>query len=113
MDIYTKSESLIQRNARKRVSVSRMINPVRDYDSTEGVDDETENLVAEAANAGRQLVETIERSEQNTELVTVPEQRAESQQVEETPLAVLEAGKEIADERRSMTERRTLQSKKA
>ena len=90
MDIYTKPESLIQRNARKRASVSRMINHVRDYDSTEGVDDASSNLVAEAANAGRQLVDTAERSEQNTELVNVREQRAESQQVEEKYLDMLD-----------------------
>ncbi|WP_433632643.1 hypothetical protein [Halomicrococcus sp. NG-SE-24] len=90
-----------------------MINLVRDYDSTEGVDDETEDLVAEAANAGRQRFETVERSEQNTALVNFREQRAEYQQVEAKYLDVLEAGRKIADERKSMTERRTLQSKKA
>ncbi len=52
---------------------------VRDYDSAESVDDESSNLVAEAAKVGRQLFETVGQSEQNTEFVTVREQRAESQ----------------------------------
>ena len=105
MDVYTKSESLTQRNARVRASVSRLINLVRDYDSTGGVDDESPNLVAEAANAGRQLVDTVERSEQNTELVNVREQRAESQQVEAKYLDVLEAGQKIAAENDAMIAR--------
>ena len=69
-----------------------MINRVRDYDSAKGVDDESPNLAAEAANPGHQLFETVERSEQNTVLVNVREQRAESQQAEEKYLDVLEAG---------------------
>ncbi|RBI60312.1 hypothetical protein DMJ13_18420 [halophilic archaeon] len=76
-------ESLIQQNARMRAFMTRMINLVRDYNSAEGVDDEVPNLAAAAANAGRQCFQTVERSEQNTELVNFCEQSAESQQVEE------------------------------
>lgn len=43
---------------------------MRDHETEESVDDESPNLAAEAANAGRQLFETIQRSEQNTKLVT-------------------------------------------
>jgi hypothetical protein len=78
---------------------------VRDYDSTEGVDDESPTLVAKVANAGRKLFDTVERSEQNTELVNVREQRAESQQVEETYLVVLEVRTKIAVENDSMSAR--------
>ncbi|WP_433632716.1 hypothetical protein [Halomicrococcus sp. NG-SE-24] len=46
-----------------------MINLVRDYDSAESVDDESPDLAAKVANAGRQRFETVERAEQNTELV--------------------------------------------
>jgi uncharacterized coiled-coil protein SlyX len=53
-------------------------------------DDNSPNLVAEASNAGRQLFETIQRSEQNTELVNFREKRAKSQQVEDKYLDVLE-----------------------
>ncbi|WP_227356110.1 hypothetical protein [Haladaptatus salinisoli] len=70
-----------EKNARMRASVSRLINPVRDYETEESVDDDSPNLAAEAANAGRQLFETVQRSEQNTELVNFREKRAESQQV--------------------------------
>ncbi|WP_227378084.1 hypothetical protein [Haladaptatus halobius] len=63
---------------------------VRDYETEESVDDDSPNLVAEASNAGKQLFETIQRAEQNTELVNFREKRAESQQVENKYLDVLE-----------------------
>lgn len=66
---------------------------------------ESPTLVATAANAGRQLFETVERSEQNAERMNVREQRAESQQVEETPLDVLDAGTKIAEENDAMSAR--------
>jgi chromosome segregation ATPase len=55
-----------EKNSRVRASVSRIINLVRDYETEESVDDESPNLAAEASNAGRQLFETVQRSEQNT-----------------------------------------------
>ncbi|WP_433630967.1 hypothetical protein [Halomicrococcus sp. NG-SE-24] len=61
--------------------------------------------MAEAANAGRQLVDTVERSEQNTALVNFRKQRAESQQVEANYLDVLEAGQKIAEENDAMIAR--------
>jgi hypothetical protein len=77
------------KNSRVRASVSRLINLVRDYETEESVDDGSPNLAAEAATAGRQLFETVQRSEQNTELVNFREKRAESQQVEDKYLDVL------------------------
>ncbi|WP_423743125.1 hypothetical protein V5735_00225 (plasmid) [Haladaptatus sp. SPP-AMP-3] len=85
-----------EKNARVRASVSRIINLVRDYETEESVDDESPNLAAEATNAGRQLFETIQRSEQNTELMNFREKRAESQQVEDKYLNVLEHAKNVA-----------------
>ncbi|WP_435157505.1 hypothetical protein [Haladaptatus sp. DFWS20] len=76
--------------------MSRLINLVRDYETEESVDDDSPNLAAEAANAGRQLFETVQRSEQNTELVNFREKRAESQQVEDKYLNVLEHAKNVA-----------------
>ncbi|WP_254663340.1 hypothetical protein [Haladaptatus sp. W1] len=93
IDDLTKAE---EKNARVRASVSRIINLVRDYETEEGVDDDSPNLAAEATNAGRQLFETIQRSEQNTELVNFREKRAESQQVEDKYLDVLEHAKNVA-----------------
>lgn len=52
-------------NIRVRAPVSRLINLVRDYETEESVDHNSPNLAADAANAGRQLLETIQRSEQN------------------------------------------------
>ena len=49
-----------------------------------------------SSNADRQLFETIQRSEQNTELVNFREKRAESQQVEDKYLNVLEHVKNVA-----------------
>jgi DNA integrity scanning protein DisA with diadenylate cyclase activity len=77
-------------------SVSRLINLVRDYETEESVDDDSPNLTAEAANAGRQLFETVQRSEQTTELVNFREKCAESQQVEDKYLDVLEHAKNVA-----------------
>ncbi|GAA0249584.1 hypothetical protein ACFFQF_31775 [Haladaptatus pallidirubidus] len=85
-----------EKNARVRASVSRIINLVRDYETEESVDEDSPNLVAEASNAGRQLFETVQRSEQNTELVNFREKRAESQQVEDKYLDVLEHAKNVA-----------------
>ncbi|ODR80069.1 hypothetical protein BG842_03160 [Haladaptatus sp. W1] len=48
---------------------SRLINLVGDYETEESVDDDSPNLAAEATTAGRQLFETVQHSEQNTELV--------------------------------------------
>jgi DNA integrity scanning protein DisA with diadenylate cyclase activity len=86
-----------EKNARVRASVSRLINLVRDYETEESVDDDSPNLVAEASNVGRQLFETVQRSEQNTELVNFREKRAESQQVEDKYLNVLEHAKKVAE----------------
>ncbi|WP_433630976.1 hypothetical protein [Halomicrococcus sp. NG-SE-24] len=61
--------------------------------------------MAEAANADRQRFDTVERSEQNTELVNFREQRAESQQVEAKYLDVLEAETKIAEENDAMIAR--------
>ncbi|WP_227380256.1 hypothetical protein [Haladaptatus halobius] len=85
-----------EKNSQVRASVSRLINLVRDYKTEESVDDDSPNLVAEASNAGRQLFETVQRSEQNTELVNFREKRAESQQVEDKYLNVLEHAKNVA-----------------
>ncbi|WP_227377235.1 hypothetical protein [Haladaptatus halobius] len=85
-----------EKNARIRASVSRLINLVRDYETEESVDDDSPNLVAEASNAGKQLFETVQRSEQNIELVNFREKRAESQQVEDKYLNVLEHAKKVA-----------------
>ncbi|MFH5801860.1 hypothetical protein [Haladaptatus sp. CMAA 1911] len=93
IDDLTKAE---EKNSRVRASVSRIINPVRDYETGESVDDDSPNLAAEATNAGRQLFETIQRSEQNTELVNFREKRAESQQVEDKYLNALEHAKNVA-----------------
>jgi chromosome segregation ATPase len=93
IDDLTEAE---EKNARVRASVSRLINLVRDYETEESVDDDSTNLVAEASNAGKQLFETIQRSEQNTELVNFREKRAESQQVEDKYLNVLEHAKNVA-----------------
>ena len=56
---------------------------MRDYETEESVDDDSPTLAAEASNARRQLFETVQRPEQNTELVNFREKRAESQQVED------------------------------
>ena len=93
IDDLTEAE---EKNSRVRASVSRIINLVRDYETEESVDDGSTNLVAEASNVGRQLFETIQRSEQNTELVNFREKRAESQQVEDKYLDVLEHAKNVA-----------------
>ena len=85
-----------EKNSRVRASVSRIINLVRDYETEESVDDESPNLAAEATNAGRQLFETVQRSEQNTELVNFREKRAESQQVEDKYLDILKHAKNVA-----------------
>ncbi|MFH5800507.1 hypothetical protein [Haladaptatus sp. CMAA 1911] len=39
--------------------MSQLINFVRDYETEESVDDESPNLAAETANAGRPLFETV------------------------------------------------------
>ncbi|MFC6764645.1 hypothetical protein [Natrinema soli] len=96
---------LEEKNARTRVSVTRIINLVLDYESADGVDDESDNLAVEASNVGRQLFETVQRSEQNTELMNFREKRAESQQVEDKYLAVLQAGKNLAAEHETMVAR--------
>ena len=85
-----------EKNSRVRASVSRIINLVRDYETEESVDDDSPNLAAEATNVGCQLFETVQRSEQNTELVNFREKRAESQQVEDKYLDVLEHAKNVA-----------------
>mgnify|MGYP006302297843 CR=1 FL=1 len=54
---------------------------------------------------GTQRADAVERSEQNTELVNVRKQRAESQQVEAKYLDVLEAGQKIAEENDAMIAR--------
>ncbi|WP_150123228.1 hypothetical protein [Haladaptatus sp. R4] len=64
-----------KKNARVRASVSRIINLVRNYETEEGVDDDSPNLAAEATNAGRQLFETVQCSEQNAGLVNCHEKR--------------------------------------
>ncbi|SIR97755.1 hypothetical protein SAMN05421858_4916 [Haladaptatus litoreus] len=93
---------LEEKNARTRASITRIINLVRDYESADGVDDESDNLAAEASNVGRQLFETVQRSEQNTELMNFREKRVESQQIEDKYLAVLEAGQKLAAENETM-----------
>jgi vacuolar-type H+-ATPase subunit I/STV1 len=85
-----------EKNTRVRASVSRLINLVRDYETEKSVDDDSPNLTAEAANAGRQLFETVQCSEQNTELINFREKRAESQQVEDKYLDVLKHAKNVA-----------------
>ncbi|WP_435158414.1 hypothetical protein [Haladaptatus sp. DFWS20] len=69
---------------------------VRDYETEESVDDDSPNPATEASNAGRQLFETVQRAEQNTELVNFREKRAESQHVEDKYLDVLEHAKNVA-----------------
>jgi hypothetical protein len=86
-----------EKNARIRASVSRLINLVRDYETEECVDDDSPNLVAEASNAGRQLFETVQRAERNTELVNFREKRAESQQIEDKYLNVLKHAKNVGE----------------
>ncbi|WP_435159848.1 hypothetical protein [Haladaptatus sp. DFWS20] len=102
IDDLTEAE---EKNARVRASVSRIINLVRDYETEESVDDGSPNLAAEATNAGRQLFETIQRSEQNTELMNFREKRAESQQVEDKYLDVLEHAKNVAKTNDAMVAR--------
>jgi hypothetical protein len=94
-----------EKNSRVRASVSRLINLVRDYETEESVDDDSPNLAAEAANASRQLFETVQRSEQNTELLNFREKRTESQQVEDKYLNVLEHAKNVAKINDSMVAR--------
>jgi hypothetical protein len=84
-----------EKNSRVRESVSRLINLVRDYENEESVDDGLPILAAEASNAGRQVFETVQRWEQNTELVNSREKRAESQQIEDKYLDVLEHAKNV------------------
>jgi DNA integrity scanning protein DisA with diadenylate cyclase activity len=74
-----------------------MIDFDQEKEIEESVDDDSPNLVAEASNAGRQLFETIQHSEQNTELINFREKRAESQQVEDKYLNVLEHAKKVAE----------------
>ena len=83
-----------EKNSRMQASISRDF--VQDYETEESVDDDSPNLAAEATNAGRQLFETVQRSEQNTGLVNFREKRAESQQVEDKYLNVLEHAKNVA-----------------
>ena len=58
--------------------MSRLVNRVRDYETEGSVDDESPNFAAEATNAGRQLFETVQRTEPRRDRVDLPNRRSGS-----------------------------------
>ncbi|WP_458208534.1 hypothetical protein [Haladaptatus sp. NG-SE-30] len=81
----------IERNQRIRASVSRIINDVREYTSEDdsSVDATSPNIVAEAANVGQELHDTIDRAHQNASLLDFTTQRPEKDSIHEKYLNVL------------------------
>jgi dsDNA-specific endonuclease/ATPase MutS2 len=98
-DLRDDYETEKSRNERVRASVSRIINTLREYEDDETIGPDDPQMVPEAANVGERLFDTIQRTEENEELIDFSQTARDggTRSVTDKYLDVLEFAKDHAE----------------